>query len=239
MDKELKNELRRDEIGEAVQEARGLLSRPEVVKPALAVLALFLVLLGLYSAQRYRASSAEAAFARASEVYHAEVDADSPGPSATGEKYKTAAEKFEKAKGLFEEVARKYGSSPAGKRARYYAGLCLIELGRYADAEAALKVVAAERNPAAIEPMLAKVRLGELLMLAKRHLDAANYFDALTKEDGNGIPRDQLLFSFAAALEAAGRKPEARRAYMDLVNRHPQSPFVRDARPKIDALATL
>ena len=116
MDKELKNELRRDELGEAVEEAKGFFTRPEVVKPALAVAALFLVLIGLYTAQRFRASAAESAFARATEVYHADVDAAAAGPSSTGEKYKTSTEKFQKAKGMFDDVLATGGTAEAAGR---------------------------------------------------------------------------------------------------------------------------
>jgi tetratricopeptide (TPR) repeat protein len=224
LDKELRNELKHDEVGDALQEARGFLSRPEVVKPALAVIGLFLVLIGLYYGQKFRAASAESAFARATEVYHAQVGKPlSPAPG-TGQTFATPAEKFQKAKARFDDVAKSYSSMAAGRRARYYSALCLAEMGQAAEAEAALKEIAALSDPGAIEPAMARLRLAELISQQPgRAKDAAALYKKLIAEETAGIPKDRLLFGLAESLESAGERIEARRAYADLMNRHPQS----------------
>jgi tetratricopeptide (TPR) repeat protein len=239
LDKELKNELRRDEIGDALQEARGALARPEVVKPTLAVLGLVLVLAGLYYGQKFRTSSAESAFSRATEVFHAEVGTVLSAVPASGQVFKTEAEKYEKAKTMFDEVAKSHGSMPAGRRARYYSALCLVELGRVKEAEEALKQIAALREPAALEPSMARLRVAELLLNDGRAKDAATFYKALIADEASGLPKDRLIFGLAESLESAGERLEARRAYSDLVNRHPQSPSAPDARQKMEALASL
>lgn len=239
LDKELKNELRRDEVGDALKEARAFLTRSEIVKPALAVLALFLVLGGLYYGQKFRGSMAESAFARATEVFHAEVGATAPEAPGGSEVFKTANDKFQKAKGMFDEVARSYGSMPAGRRARFYSALCLVELGQVTQAEDAFAPIAALRDPGALEPAMARLRLAELALLSGRARDAAKSYETLIADVASGLPRDRLIFGLAEALAAGGDKLAARRAYTDLVNRHPQSPYAQDARLKMDALASL
>ncbi len=240
MDKELRHELKRDEVGDALQEARGFLTRSEVVKPALAVIGLFLVIAGLYYGQKFRAGSAESAFARATEVYHAPFGIPLSATPGTGQTFATSAEKFQKAKTMFDEVARSYSSMPAGRRARYYSALCLVELGQLKEAEAALKEIAALRDQAVIEPAMARLRLGEIILQQPgRGKDAAAYYKALIADDASGLPKDRLLFGLAESLESAGERLEARRAYADLMNRHPQSPYAQDARQKMDALASL
>ena len=236
MDKELKHELKRDEIGEALQEARGFLTKSEIMKPALAVIGLFIVLAGLYYGQKFRVSASESAFARATEVYHARVGATAP---AGGESFKTDNERLEKAKTMFDDVASSYSSMAAGRRARYYSALCLVEMGKVQEAEAALKQIAAVKDPAAIEPAMASVRLAEVVLASGRAKEAAAFYKALADDSASKLPKDQVLFGLATALEAAGERLEARRAYTDLVNRHPQSPFAQDARVKADALAAL
>jgi tetratricopeptide (TPR) repeat protein len=237
LDKELRKELHRDEVGDALQEARGVLTRPEVVKPVLAVLGLILVLFGLYYGQKYRAASAESAFARATEVYHARVGAT---PSVDGAAtFKTEAEKFQKAKELFDDVASSYSSMPAGRRARFYSALCLAELGQRKEAEAVLREIATKKDQGAIEPAMARLRVVEMALQDGRAKEAASAYKALIDDQNSGLPKDTLLFGLAESLEAAGEKLEARRAYADLVNRHPQSPFAQEARQKLDALATL
>lgn len=237
MDKELRKELHRDEVGDALQEARGVLTRPEVVKPALAVLGLLVVLFGLYYGQKYRVTSSESAFARATEVYHSPVGAAVAVDGA--DTFKTEAEKFQKAKTLFDEVAKNYGSTQAGQRARFYSALCLAGLGQAKEAEAALREIAARKDQGAIEPAMARLRVAELVLQDGRAKEAAAAYKALIEDQNSGLPKDILLFGLAESLEAAGEKLDARRAYTDLVNRHPQSPFAQDARQKMDALATL
>ena len=240
MDKELKNELRRDEIGEALQGARVFLTSSEVMKPALAVIGLFLVLAGLYYGQKFRVGSAESAFSRATEVFHAEVGPPLPAVEGGAESFKTRADKFQKAKSMFDEVAKSYSSMPAGRRARYYSAVCLAELDQLKEAEAAFREIASIKDPAAIEPALAKLRIGEIVLRGGgRDKEAAGYYKALIADETNGLARDQLIFGLAKALEAAGEKLEARRSYNDLVNRHPQSAFAQEARQKIAALEIL
>ena len=242
MDKELRNELRRNELKDSppeLLEARGFLTQSEVVKPGLAVLGLFLVLGGLYYGQKYRAAVAESAFSRATEVFHAEVDPFASSPSGTRITFKSRTQKLDKAKALFDEVAASYTSMPAGKRARYYSALCLVQLGKTQEAEAALKPIAALRDPVALEPALARLELAELMLRTGRGKDAAAAYQGLIADEASGLPKDRLLFGVARSYEAAGDKGEARRAYTDLVNRYPQSPYAQDSRQKIEALQSL
>ncbi len=237
MDKELRKELHRDELGDAITEARGALTRSEVVKPALVVVALFLVLFGLYYGQKFRAGNAEAAFSRATEVYHATVGTNANAAPGV-ETFATENAKLQKAKTMFDEVAKSYGSMAAGRRARYYSALCLAGLGQIKEAEVSLKEIAAIKDPGAIEPAMARLRIAELALQDGRPKVAAEQFKALIADSTAGLPKDRLIFGMAESLEAAGERLEARRAYTDLVNRHPQSPYAEGARQKMEVLAT-
>ncbi len=86
---------------------------------------------------------------------------------------------------------------------------------------------------------MARLRVAGLVLGSGRGKDAANFYRALIADETSGLPKDRLLFGLAESLESAGEKLEARRAYADLVNRHPQSPYAQDARQKMDALASL
>lgn len=234
MDKELKHELTRNRVEEAFVAVRGLLNRPDVLKPTAAVLGLVLVIGGLYYGQQLRTSWAESAFARATEVFHADV-----GGEATGESFKTAAEKFQKAKTMFDAVASSYGSMSAGRRARYYSALCSAELGEVAQAEELLKPIAAIRDSGAIEPAMARLRLASLALETGRAKEAAEAFAKLIADEASGLPKDRLYLGLAESLAASDDRAGARRAYTDLVNHYPQSPYAQDARTKLDTLAAL
>jgi len=58
--------------------------------------------------------------------------------------YSSAAERAKTAGALFQAVADKYGMTPDGQNARYFAGLTYIEAARNQQAEEALKKVAAD-----------------------------------------------------------------------------------------------
>ena len=237
--KDFRTHLKRHLFWEALLKIRAFVTQSSVLKPALAVGALVLVLSGLYYGQKYRISAAESAFARATEVFHQQVGPTAPAGLEGGLRFNTEAEKFQKAKTMFDDVASRYKSLPAGPRARYYSALSLLELGQSKEAEVALREIAALRNPDAIEPAMARLRIADLMLREGRAAEAATYYQTLIGDEASALPRDLLLYGLAESLEAAGQKIEARAAYLDLVNRHPQSPYAQDARQKIDALAIL
>ena len=118
--------------------------------------------------------------------------------------------------------------------------MCLVELGQLKEAETALNAIAALRDPGAIEPAMARLRVAEIILQQPgRGKDAVAFYKSLIADEAAGLPRDRLLFGLAESYESAGEKLEARRAYADLMNRHPQSPYAQDARQKVDALASL
>lgn len=231
MDKELRKELKRDDLQDAMKEARGFFERSELAKPVLAVLGLFVGLWALYSFQKYRAGAAEAAFSKAFDTFHAPIGE----PRVKGGlSFKTSKERYERARDEFDAIAK--SSSPAGRRARYFAAISRLELGETAAAEAELKSLAAIRD-ASQEPGLARLMLADLAIRSGRTQEAVASFTALLSDMGSGIPKDRLMFGLAEALEASGDKIKARDAYQDLANKFPQSAYASDARKKSSELA--
>lgn len=236
MDKELKKELRRNEFAEAMTNLRAFLAESDGAKPVIGLVLLILALGGLYSFQKYRARTAEAAFSSAIETFHAEVGGIArPGAPA----FAAASEKFTAARDAFDAIAKGYPSQPAGRRARYYAALCRLELGETAAAEAELSAIAAVRDASTIEPGLARLALADLALRSGKPKDAATRFQALADDASSGVPRDRSLLGLAQALEAAGDTLKARETYETLANRFPDSPYTATARTRASALGLL
>jgi TolA-binding protein len=233
LDKELKKELRRNDFADAMANARAFFMESDGARPVIGLVLLVVALSGLYSFQRYRARTAEAAFSKAVELYHAEVGGTAP---AGGTAYATAATKFTAARDAFDEIARSYPSQPAGRRARYYAALSRLELGETAAAESELAAIAAVRDPGAIEPGLARLALADLALRSGKAKDAAARFQALADDPASGVPRDRSLLGLAESLEAAGDKVKARDAYETLAHRFPDSPYATAARTRVSSL---
>ena len=85
-----------------------------------------------------READAERAFSAALATFHAPVAGETPEAAPGGVRFASATEKLKQAVGEFDGVERRFGSMDVGRRARYYAALCRLELGETAEAEKAL-----------------------------------------------------------------------------------------------------
>src|SRR6266480_5587770 len=103
-----------------------------------------LVALLMFGASYYSAHQNEKAkdeLSQALRIYHASVTVPVPvpNPGSGGElSFPTSNEKFEKALAEFQKIIASHASDPAGKIAKYYAGLCLKELNKNGEAIAIL-----------------------------------------------------------------------------------------------------
>jgi tetratricopeptide (TPR) repeat protein len=196
--------------------------------------------LGFTTFQERRKAGAEKAFAEALDTFHAPVVAELP-PGAerpTGLQFATPAEKYQKAAAAFDGVERRYGSLPAGRRARYYAALCRIEMGDYTEAEKALDKLAAESEKSSLESSLARLGLADLYRRRGETDKAVAAYRALVDDASLSFPRDHVLMSLASTLEEARRTKEARASYRRLTEEFPASIFLSEARRRADDLQT-
>ena len=155
-----------------------------------------------------------------------------------GLQFATAAEKYQKAAAAFDGVERRYGSLPAGRRARYYAALCRIELEDYAEAEKALDRLVAESDRSSLESGLARLTLADLHRRRGETDKAVAAYRQLVDDASLAVPRDHVLMSLAGTLEDARRVKEARASYRRLTEEFPASVFLSEARRRADDLQT-
>ena len=242
MKREHRKQIKRDELVSGME--RGALwvraHRDEVRATLIGVAVVVVVALGYTTFQGRRAASAEKAFADAFDTFHAPVAAELP-PGAekpAGLQYATPAEKYQKAAGAFDGVERRYGSLPAGRRARYYAALSRVELGDYAEAEKALDKLVAETDRTSLESGLARLALADLYRRRGETEKAVAAYRALADDTSLAVPRDHVLMSLASMLEEAHRAKEARASYQRLTEEFPGSVFLSEARRRADDLQT-
>jgi hypothetical protein len=195
---------------------------------------------GLAYFQRHRAQESEELFSQALETFRSplasEIQEGSPSPAATV--YATAKEKYTKALGAFEGLERRYGSLPAGLRARYYGALCRLELADYDGAKKILTDLTARKEGTGIEPALARLALAEV---EKRqgHLDkAVEVYRQVLDDASLPLPRDFALMSLASTLEEAHRADEARASYKRLAEEFPTSVYAGEARRRAEYLGS-
>ena len=206
----------------------------------IAVLAVGLLAFAVTTFQGRRKASAEKAFAEALDTFHATVAAEVP-PGAEkppGMQFATPAEKYQKAAAAFDGVERRFGSLPAGRRARFYGALSRIELGDYAEAEKALDRLVAETERTSLESALSRVALADLYRRRGETDKAVAAYRQLVDDTSLAIPRDHVLMSLAGTLEDARRTKEARASYQRLADEFPSSVFVAEARRRAENLQT-
>lgn len=238
MKKELKQQIKQDEIRTGLEHAAGWASthRDEVRVTLIALAVLGLSAVGYGSYRSHRQASAEKAFDEALTVYHARVagqpDATLPG----GTVYPTAADKYQKAAVAFADIAKRYGSSATGRRARYYAALAHLELGKTAEAEAELKDLSSGGDDALVRG-LARLALADIHRSAGRWDPAIEGYRKILDDTGSAVPRDHALMRLASTFEDAKRTPDALAAYLRLIEEFPSSVYASDAKRRREYLS--
>jgi predicted negative regulator of RcsB-dependent stress response len=235
LNKQLKHQIKQDELVTGVQHAASFLHthKQEVKVTAAAIVAAVLAVGGFTYYRQTREADATRALSAALETFHAPVAGESPQlePAPTAVRFATSAEKFKQAVGEFDGVGRRYGSMDAGKRARYYAALCRLELGEVAVAEKELQELSTG-DKSALEPALARLALADAYRRAGKVDQAVAAYREMADDATLAVPRDHVLITLAHTLEDASRLDEAGASYKRLAEEFPASPYAADARQR-------
>ena len=241
MKKELRDEIKQDDFASGLEKAFEWLAahRDEVRIGAGVVVVLLAAAGALGYFQGQRAREADRAFREALATFGApvasELAAGADRPS--GQVFATAEEKYKTAAAAFEGVERRFGSSKAGLRAKYYAALSRLELAQYPEAEKALKEI--QSLGAGLEPELARLALASLYRRSGQVDKAVEAYRGLATNPAANMPRDFALLSAAQALEDAKRWAEARAAYRQVFEDFPASVYASEARTRAEYLQSL
>ncbi len=238
MKKELKRQIKEDELVTGMGQAMTWATqhRETLRLGGLVALVVIAALLAFSWFRSSRAGESEAAFAEALQTFHAQVttEAPPPGQPPPASTFATSQEKYTKAVGQFDGVASRWGSLPAGQRARFYAALCRLELGQNDAARQALTELAGTRDQGLAGQ--ARLALAQAQARAGQFDAAVDGLRKLADEPPALVPRDVILMTLAATLEDAKRAEEARGAYERVALEHPESGFAAEARRRADYL---
>jgi hypothetical protein len=237
LNKQLKHQIKQDELVTGVQHAAGFLRehRQEVKVTAAALVVAALAVGGFTYYRQGRERDASRALQAALTTFHAPVAGEAPQETAGPARFATASEKYKQAVGEFDGVHRRYGSMDAGRRARYYAALCRLELGDTAEAEKAFSELSTG-DKASLEPALARLALADVYRRVGKVDQAVAAYRQLVDDTTLALPRDHVLMSLSHTLEDAKRLPEAGASYRRLAEEFPASPYAAEARQRADYL---
>jgi len=238
--KEFKEEIRHDEFASGLEQAWAWVARhrDELRIGVLVFVVLAAAGLAIAHFRDQRLRDADRALREALTTYEAPLASElAPGQERPeGQVFDSAEEKYKTAAAAFEGVARRYASSAAGLRAKYFGALSRMQLGQYEEAEKALDEIQA--RGAGLEPDLARLALASLYRKTGQVDKAVDAYRAFASNPQANMPRDYALLAAARTLEDAERFAEARATYLQLTTEFPASAFAAEARTRAEFLAT-
>jgi len=150
--------------------------------------------------------------------------------------FATEAAKMAVAIPKLQAVADKYPNDEAGLVARYHLGGALAAVGRNEEAIKAFSDVASRAPKDSLYGHMAAMGLADTQARAGQ-LDAAiESWKKLADAKNPDLPADVILLELGRAYAAKGNAEEARKTFTQLLDEHPTSQYLSDARQGLDGL---
>jgi tetratricopeptide (TPR) repeat protein len=187
--------------------------RSVITTSAILLGAILILVLGVVLYNK-RADAASIDFGAAMQVYQTPVAPPGQVVPPGVKTYPTDAERAKAANALFLGVANKYGLTPDGRVARYFAGLTYLEAGQNQSAEDTLKKVAGSWNSDLSS--LAKLALAQLYRQTGRDAQAIDLYNQLTAKPTATVPPGLAQLQLGELYESEGKTELAKAVYAKL-----------------------
>lgn len=125
----------------------------------------------------------------------------------------------------FLEVADRYGRTNAGRRARYCAGLCYLQMGQYENAAKELKRY---KGKDTFTPILAVIAEGDAECDLGNNGKALSCYEKAAKMDDNFITTPYALFKAGMIYIMDGKGDKAKEAFQQIKTQYPESTEYRE-----------
>ena len=125
----------------------------------------------------------------------------------------------------FLDIIEKYGSTPSGNLANYYAGLCYLYNGDYNNA---IKYLEKFSSDDLVFNSLAKSNIGDAYMQLGDYKKAADYYKKAANEDTNELTAPIILMKAGLAFEKANDYKSALTMYERIEKEFTSSMEFRD-----------
>jgi len=195
-------------------------NRRSVILTSSIVVAAILIVVGGVLFYNNRASQASVAFGAAMQAYQTPIAAPGQQVPPGVKTYASINDRAKAANDLFLGVADKYGITPDGKVARYFAGLTYMEEGQNGPAESMLKQVAGGWNGDLAA--LAKLSLAQLYRQTGRDPQAIDLYNELTAKPTSTVPAGLAQLQLAELYESEGKPDLAKKIYAQLKDKDPK-----------------
>ena len=224
MDQQTKQALKHDQFVDTTTHGLEWASanRRSVIIISSIVLAAILIVVGGFFLYNSRAEEASVAFGSAMQAYQTPIAAPGQAVPPGVKTFSSVNDRAKAANALFLAAADKYGMTPDGKNARYFAGLTYMEEGQNGPAESTLKQVASGWNSDLAA--LAKLSLAQLYRQTSRDQQAIDLYNELTAKPATSVPAGLAQLQLAELYESQGKPNLAKKIYAQLKDKDPKGP---------------
>jgi TolA-binding protein len=239
--------LKENELAHTLRVAREYIEPRQraITNAAIVVVVVVLAIVGITLWRQGASGESERALAQAMVALNAQVvptgvtgEEGVPAAalsSATGT-FATEEAKLNAAVPKLKAAADGYPSTPAGIQARYHLAGALAALGRHTEAIAAFDDVVQRAGADSLYGRMA--RLGKADAQARAgQIDAAiETWKGMASGEADDLPVDAILMQLARAYVQKGNTEEARKTFNEIVDKHPNSPYLSQAREELGNL---
>jgi predicted negative regulator of RcsB-dependent stress response len=135
----------------------------------------------------------------------------------------------------FRQVVESYGGSDQADMARLYLARIALSRGQVDDARSAF-VELSQKHGNDVIGRLATLDLINLRLASGQVAEVAAELEAMVGAQNAGLPRDAALYKLGEAFVTSGEPERARSYFEQLVEEFPESPYVMNARLKLNEL---
>ena len=150
--------------------------------------------------------------------------------------FSTEEAKLKAALPKLQAAADAYPASTSGITARYHLAGALASLGRHQDAIKAFDEVATRSGASSLYGRMARLGSADTQAHAGQ-LDAAiATWKEMSTSATDDLPVDAILIELARAYVKKGNTEEAKKTFTQIVDQHPNSPYLSEARSELENL---
>lgn len=121
----------------------------------------------------------------------------------------------------FAEISQNYGSTPAGNLAKYYAGMCNLNLQKFEEAKTFFEDFDADGE---VMPILKNAALGDVNAELNNFEEALKYYEKAVSYKENDFLTPVNLKKIGVLKEKLGDKAGALKAYKEIKTKYPDCP---------------
>jgi tetratricopeptide (TPR) repeat protein len=155
---------------------------------------------------------------------------------ATGS-FSTEAAKLNAALPKLKAAADAYPDAAAGITARYHMAGALAALGRHDEAILAFDEVSKRAGAESLYGRMARLGKADAQVRAGQIDAAITTWKTMVTQDSAELPVDAILIELGRAYVTKGSTAEARQAFTQIVDQHPDSPYAQEARTTLETLS--